>query len=99
MIFLGQIRVPTGQVNLYVFDMHGINIPFFPRLATLMENTIFSKSDAEDILRVRVGNWEGEDYIAWNWTANGLFTDQPINAKGLKSMSFSMARWADRHLL
>lgn len=35
---------------------------------------IFYKIDAEDILRIKNGEWEGEDIVSWNWTLNGLFT-------------------------
>lgn len=34
----------------------------------------FYETDAVDILQLVVGNWEGDDYLAWNWTADGVFS-------------------------
>lgn len=35
---------------------------------------LFSELDADDILHIKILRWDGNDFLAWNWTTNGLFT-------------------------
>ena len=65
---LGEIHVPGVTKVSDLLNSHGTDWDV-PKVTEM-----FTPEDAHDIMQINIGGPNVEDYLAWNFTKNGIFT-------------------------
>lgn len=69
------VRHPLGKrSDKSVEKVSDLLLPGTKEWNVELTNEVFYEADVNDILQIQIGTWEGDDYLAWNYTSNGTFS-------------------------